>query len=72
MDVDRLRGDTMDAVQEAIEADASIGAVLLECTCLPQFSADIHEATGLPVFDQIAYIDALYRAVVPKRYQGFL
>jgi Asp/Glu/hydantoin racemase len=72
MDVDQLRSDVVDAVQEAIEADASIGAVLLECATLPIFAADIQHATGLPVFDYNVYIDMLYRAVVPKRYQGFL
>ncbi len=72
MDVEKLRDDVVDAVQEVVKDDASIGAVLIECTNLPPFSADIQQATGLPVFDQVAYIDVLYRAVVPKRYQGFL
>ncbi len=72
MDVERLRDDVVDAVQEAIIAEASIAAVLIECTNLAPFSADIQQATGLPVFDQIAYTEMLYRAVVPKRYQGFL
>ena len=72
MDVDQLRDDIVDAVQEAIKADASIGAVLLECASFPSFSADIQQATGLPVFDLIGYVDMLYRAVVPKRYQGIL
>ena len=72
VDVDRLRDDVVDAVLEAIKADASIGAVLLECASLQLFAADINQATGLPVFDYNVYIDMLYRAVVPKRYQGFL
>ena len=72
MDVERLRDDVVDAVQAAIKAEASIGAVLIECTNLAPFSADIQQATGLPVFDQIACTEMLYRAVVPKRYQGFL
>ena len=72
MDVDRLREDAVDAVQAAIKADASIGAVLVECTNLSPFSADIQQATGLPVFDYIGYIEMLYRAVVPKRHQGYL
>ena len=72
MDVDKLRDDVVDAVEQAIKGNTSIGAVLIECTNLPPFAADIQQATGLPVFDQVAYIDVLYRAVVPKRYQGFL
>jgi Asp/Glu/hydantoin racemase len=71
-DVDQLRIDVVAAVEKVIKADASVGAVLIECTNLPPFAADIQQATGLPVFDQVAYIDMLYRAVVPKRYQGFL
>ena len=71
-DVDQLRSDVVAAVQRAIKADTSVGAVLIECTNLPPFAADIQQATELPVFDQVAYIDMLYRAVVPKRYQGFL
>ena len=72
LDVDRLRDDAVTAVQKAIDVNPSIGAVVVECTSIPPFSADIQQATGLPVFDQVAYIDMLYRAVVPKRYQGFL
>ena len=71
-DVDQLRSDVVASVQKAIKADTSVGAVLIECTNLPPFAADIQQATELPVFDQVAYIDMLYRAVVPKRYQGFL
>ena len=72
MDVDQLRRDVVESILKAIKADTSIGAVLIECTNLPAFSVDIREATGLPVFDQVAYTDMLYRAVVPKRYQGYL
>ena len=72
MDVDRLRDDAVDAVRAAIKDESSIGAVLVECTNLSPFSSDIQQATGLPVFDYIGCIDMLYRAVVPKRYQGFL
>ncbi len=71
-DVDQLRIDVAESIQKVTKADESIGAVLIECTNLPPFSADIQQATGLPVFDQIAYINMLYRAVVPKRYQGYL
>ena len=72
MDVDQLRGDAVNAVKAAIKSDASVGAVLIECTSLSPFAADIQEATTLPVFDYIGCIDMLYRAVVPKRYQGHL
>ena len=49
-----------------------MGAILLECTVLPHFAADIQEATGLPVFDYIGFINLLYQSLVQKRYHGFL
>lgn len=72
MDVDKVRDDVVTAVQEVVESNTSIGAVVIECTNLPPFAVDIQQATGLPVFDQIAFIDMIYRAVAPKRYQGIL
>ena len=71
-DLEQLRSDVVASVQEAIAGHPSVGAVVVEGALLGSFSADIHRATGLPVFDYIACIELLYRAVVPKRYQGFL
>ncbi len=71
-DVERLRSDVVEAVRAEINGESSIGAVVVEGALLAAFSADIQQATGLPVFDYIGYIEMLFRAVVPKRYQGFL
>jgi len=67
-ETDELREDVVLAIQQAQESDPDAGAVLLECTTLPIFGAEIGERTGLPVFDFIACIEWMHRALVPTRY----
>jgi Asp/Glu/hydantoin racemase len=72
MNVEKLREEVVDTVMSAIEEEPAVAAILLECTTLPTFSADIRHATGLPVFDYFSCIDMLFRSVVPRKYEGFL
>ncbi len=53
-----------------IEAHPEIGAILLECSDLPPYAADLQEATGLPVFDFITLINWVHQAVAQPRYYG--
>lgn len=47
-----------------------IGAIVVECSDLPAYSAALREATGLPVFDWASLIDYMHYAVVPRTYTG--
>ena len=69
---DALRGDVLNSIAGAQERDPNIGAILLECTSLPPFAEEVRKITGLPVFDFIACVEWLHRAVVPKRYSGYI
>ncbi len=71
-DLEALRADILDRIADARSRDPRIGAVLLECTSLPPFACDVRQATGLPVFDFIACVEWLHRAVVPKHYSGYI
>ena len=67
-ETDDLRDDVVASILAAQKDDPKIGAVLLECTTLPPFAKDITDQTGLPVFDFIACIEWMHRAIHPKRY----
>jgi Asp/Glu/hydantoin racemase len=71
-ETDDLRDDVILSIQQAQKSNPGIGAVLLECTSLPPFAADIRELTGLPVFDFIACIEWMHRALIPIRYSGYI
>lgn len=72
LDVDLLRREVVDIAEKFVRANPDIGALLLECSDLPPFAADIQEVTGKLVFDFITFVNAVYQAVVQKRYNGFI
>lgn len=49
-----------------------LGAILLECTDMPPYSAAIQEATQLPVFDTTTMIKFLHNVVCQKPYGGWV
>ncbi|MBQ9042160.1 MAG: hypothetical protein IJ111_05025 [Eggerthellaceae bacterium] len=65
-----LIDDLVALARMRIEEHPDIGAILLECSDLPPYAADIHDATGLPVFDFITLIEWAQHAVTQKRYYG--
>ena len=72
LDVDVLRAEVLQIARDFVGAHPDIGALLLECSDLPPFAADIHRLIGLPVFDYIGFIHTVYRAVTPQTYSGIL
>ncbi len=72
LDVALLRSEVVENCRHLAASRPRLGALLLECTTLPSFSADIQENTGLPVFDYVGFINLLYQSLVKKRYHGIL
>jgi hypothetical protein len=55
-----------------LSANPEIGAILLECSDFPPYSADVQKATNLPVFDYVTLINYAHSAVAQKPYSGFM
>lgn len=72
LETDDLRDDIVNGIEETRAQHPDIGAVLLECTSLPPYAVDVRDGTGLPVFDFISCVEWMHRAVVPKRYDGYI
>jgi Asp/Glu/hydantoin racemase len=72
MDVELLRTELVEVVRNFHAEHPDLGALLVECSNFPTFSVDFQQATGLPVFDYIAFIELMYRSVVQRPYHGFL
>jgi len=72
LETDELRDDILQCIEQARTQDTNVGAVLLECTSLPPYAVDVHQNTGLPVFDFISCVEWLHRAVIPKHYKGYI
>ena len=72
LDVDLQRRELVEIAKNAVIQFPDIGALLLECSQLPTFAADIQDTVNLPVFDYIGFIDMIYSSVVQRRYTGIL
>jgi len=67
LDVDRMRADVLSAV-EKLTADSDVRALVIECSNLGTFSADIYERFGIPVFDIVTGAKLLRYSLNPPRY----
>jgi len=70
LDEDRMCAEVVDTARDLLVRNPVIGAFLLECSDLPPYSAAVHAATGLPVFDWSNFIRYIHDAVAPRSYDG--
>ncbi len=72
LDVKRLETEVVEVATKLVKENPDIGAILLECSDIPPFTAAIQEAVNLPIFDFITFINMVYLAAVKIRYEGFM
>lgn len=68
MDVDLARQDNVEAALALQAANPDLGALVLECTNMGPYAADIRAATGLPVFSILSFVTWFQSALVPARF----
>jgi Asp/Glu/hydantoin racemase len=68
LDVDLARQDILDAAARLVAAHPEVGAIVLECTNMPPYAADVAEATGLPVHDIYSMINWFQAGLRPRRF----
>lgn len=71
-DNDIVREEVVNAALELVRDNPDIGAILLECSDLPPYAADIQRAVGLPVYDFITMIRWAHMATTQRPYDGFI
>jgi len=68
LDVDLARQDILDAAARLTARHPEVGAIVLECTNMPPYAADVAEATGLPVHDIYSMICWFQAGLRPRRF----
>lgn len=68
LDVEAARADNVEAALALVEANPDLGAIVLECTNMVPYAADIREATGLPVFSILTFVTWFQSSLVPPRF----
>ena len=72
IDVARARQDNVDAALHLVRDHPDTGAILLECTNMVPFAADIRRATGRPVFSIYTYLLWFQAGLLPRRFPSDL
>lgn len=68
LDVDLARQDNIEAALALCANHPDIGAIVLECTNMVPYAADIRAATGVPVFSIETFISWFQASLTPRRY----
>ena len=68
LDVEAARRDNVDAARRLCDAHPDVGAIVLECTNMTPYAADIRAATGLPVFSIYSFVTWFHAALTPRRF----
>jgi Asp/Glu/hydantoin racemase len=63
LDVETARQEHLTVVRRMMDSHPEIGAIVLECTNMPPYRADIQALTGLPVFDITTLVRMVHEAV---------
>jgi len=63
LDVETAREEHVRVARRLVGEHPDLGAVVLECTNMPPYAADIQRETGLPVFDIVSLVTLVHAAL---------
>ncbi len=66
MDVALARKDVLDAGADLVRRHPEVGAIVLECTNMPPYAADLAHATGRPVHDIVSLVTWFHAGLRPR------
>ncbi|HEY7741612.1 MAG TPA: aspartate/glutamate racemase family protein, partial [Burkholderiales bacterium] len=66
MDVAAAQQDILDAGKELVTRHPDVGAIVLECTNMPPYSAALQQEFGLPVYDIYTMINWFHAGLRPR------
>ncbi len=63
LDVDAAREEHVRVARRLVSDHPDLGAIVLECTNMPPYAADVQRVTGLPVFDIVSLVTMAHSAL---------
>jgi hypothetical protein len=63
LDVDAAREEHVRVARRLVDEHPDVGAIVLECTNMPPYAADVQRVTGLPVFDIVSLVTMAHGAL---------
>ena len=69
IDFEKCRLDLLDAAAELVTQNVGIGAIVLECTNMVPYAADIRKLTGLPVYSIRSFVNWFQDGLMPQKFE---
>jgi len=66
LDVDLARADLLDAGRQLLDDYPDTGAIVLECTNMVPYAADLRQAFGLPVYSIYSFVTWFQAGLMPR------
>jgi Asp/Glu/hydantoin racemase len=64
LDVDAARDEHARVARRLIDDHPDVGAIVLECTNMPPYTADVQRVTGRPVFDIVSLVRMVHSSLL--------
>ena len=68
LDFEACRLDILDAAAELVVLYKDIGAIVLECTNMVPYAADVRKLTGLPVYSIYSFVTWFQAGLLPRKF----
>jgi len=68
LDFDQCREDNLTAAKALMNEHKNIGAIVLECTNMIPYAADIRKLTGVPVYSIYSFVTWFQSGLMPRRF----
>lgn len=69
MDIAACKRETCEAAERLVSTHPNVGAIVLECTNLGPYAANIKDATGRPVYSIVSFLNWFQSGLKPPRFQ---
>lgn len=68
LDIEAARREHLAAARSLLDSHPDVGAILLECTNMGPYAADLREEFGLPVYSIYSFIQWFHAGLTPRRF----
>ncbi len=68
LDTESARRENVEAAKKLTCENPKLGAIVLECTNMVPYAADIRAAVGLPVFSMYSFVTWFQQGLLPRRF----
>lgn len=68
LDIEAARADNIAAAESLMRQNPDVGAIVLECTNMTPYAADIRVATGVPVYSMVSFVSWFQAGLMPPRW----